>query len=112
MARHGRNDCSGEITQLADDIRNGAVDDVQAMEERFAMMHGNYESYKWNWTYRVILDYYGLDTITDADMERITDEYETARREWTNGIRYDAEREYALGDVDDRVLDDFLAKLG
>lgn len=101
-----------EITQLADDIRNGAVDDVQAMEERFAMMHGNYESYKWNWTYRVILDYYGLDTITDADMERITDEYETARREWTNGIRYDAEREYALGDVDDKVLDDFLAKLG
>ncbi|MGN1263303.1 MAG: DUF4954 family protein, partial [Prevotella sp.] len=101
-----------EITQLADDIRNGAVDDIQTVEERFAMMHANYENYKWNWTYRVILDYYGLDTVTDADMERIADEYETAKREWLNAVRYDAEREYNLGDVDDKVLDDFLAKLG
>ena len=85
--------------------------DVAAVEERFATMAARYEDYKWNWTYRVILDYFGLDTLTEADLQRITDEYEAARRDRNAAIRLDAEREYALGDVEESLLGEFLEKL-
>lgn len=100
-----------EVELLAGDIKNGAIGDIRMVEDRFMTMHTNYENYKWNWTYRVILDYFGLDMLTDVDMRRIADEYEAARIEWLGAIRRDAEREFALGDVDESVLGDFLAKL-
>ena len=100
-----------EVELLADDIRSGVTGDVAAVEERFATMAARYEDYKWNWTYRVILDYFGLDTLTEADLQRITDEYEAARRDRNAAIRLDAEREYALGDVEESLLGEFLEKL-
>ena len=100
-----------EVALMADEIRSGAIDDVQAIEERFQAMHANYDAYKWNWTYSAILDYFHLDTLTGDDIARIDREYEAALREWTGAIRHDAEREYALGDVDEDTLGSFLAKL-
>lgn len=100
-----------EVEQLAYDIRSGAIDEVQQIDDRLITMYSRYEDYKWNWTYRVILDYFGLDTLTEGDLQRISDEYEAARQEWTAAIRNDAEREYALGDVEESVLNDFLTKL-
>lgn len=100
-----------EVELLADDIRSGVTGDMAAVEERFATMAARYEDYKWNWTYRVILDYFGLDTLTEADLQRITDEYEAARRDRNAAIRLDAEREYALGDVEESLLGEFLEKL-
>lgn len=100
-----------EVALMADEIRSGGIDDVQAIEERFQAMHANYDAYKWNWTYSAILDYFHLDTLTGDDVARIDREYEAALREWTGAIRHDAEREYALGDVDEDTLGSFLAKL-
>lgn len=100
-----------EVSLLANEISSGAVDDIQTIEERFGTMHANYDTYKWNWTYSVILDYFGLDTLTEDDIISIGREYETARREWLGAIRHDAEREYALGDMDENLLGSFLAKL-
>lgn len=74
-------------------------------------MYANYDNYKWNWTYGVIVDYFGLDTLTDDDLQRIGSEYDTARREWFGAIRHDAEREFALGDMDETLLGEFLEKL-
>lgn len=100
-----------EVELLADDIKSGAVGSTAEMEERFGRMYANYGSYKWNLTYRILLDFYGLETLTEADMQRISDDCATARHEWLDAIRRDAEREYELGDVDVSLLDDFLAKL-
>lgn len=100
-----------EVELLAEDIRSGAIDEIQMMDDRFITMHSHYEDYKWNWTYRVILDYFGLDTLTDEDLQRIADEYSGALRDRLAAVRYDAEREFALGDVDADVLNGFLAKL-
>ena len=44
-------------------------------------------------------------------MERIHQDYVTARREWIALIREDAENEYTLGDIDREVLDDFITLL-
>lgn len=97
-----------EVERLAEDIRSGATDEVQMINDRFLRLHDGYESYKWNWTYRVILDYFGLDTLTDGDMRRIADGYEAAVSDRKAAIRRDAEREFALGDIDGSVLSEFL----
>ena len=75
------------------------------------MLHNNYKEYRWTWAYRLILDYYGLETLTEEDAERIHRDYITARREWIAEIRKDAEKEYTLGDVDIEVLENFLSQL-
>ena len=59
----------------------------------------------------MILDYYGLTEITEEDAQRIRQDYITARRAWIAEIRKDAEKEYAMGDVEDEVFNDFINKL-
>lgn len=99
-----------EVELLAYDIKDGAISELQMVEDRFITMNRLYDEYKWNWTYRVILDYFGLDTLTPADARRIADDYEAAQKEWLAAVRADAEREFALGDVEESVLNDFIAE--
>ena len=47
----------------------------------------------------------------DADVKRIHEDYVQARRAWISEIRKDAEKEYAMGDVEPEVLEDFLRQL-
>ena len=111
------NDLSGlllpdsEEQRLIADIKDGTVESIQDVLERFWDIHRHYRDYQWAWTYRMILDYYGLDELTDADVERIREDYVKARRAWIAEIRKDAEKEFAMGDVDQDVFDDFVSKL-
>jgi hypothetical protein len=59
----------------------------------------------------MILDYYGLEELTEPDMQRIREDYVRARRAWIAEIRKDAEKEFAMGDVEQEVFDDFISKL-
>ena len=59
----------------------------------------------------MILDYYGLEELTDSAIQRIREDYVKARRAWIAEIRKDAEKEFAMGDVDQDVFDDFISKL-
>ena len=81
------------------------------MLDRFEEINRNYPEYRWAWTYQMMLDYYGLETLTEEDAERIHQDYITARRTWISEIRKDAEKEYTLGDVDPEVLENFLRQL-
>ncbi len=100
-----------EVNLLADDIRSGNLDIVELIEERFTTMHENYDDYLWNWAYGTIVDYLGVDSLTNDDIERIKADASAAHHEWLTAIRYDAEKEHALGDVDDDTLNGFIAKL-
>lgn len=100
-----------EEQRLIDDIKNGIITDINEVLERFNEINSNYAEYRWAWTYRLILDYYHLDTLTEDDAERIRQDYITARRAWIAEIRKDAEKEFALGDVDKNVLDNFVSQL-
>ena len=100
-----------EVEQLADDIRSGTVDELQLVDDRFISLNEAYDDFKWNFTYRLALDYYGLDTLSADDIDRITADYEAARAEWVAAVGRDAEREFALGDVDEGVLAAFLDSL-
>lgn len=111
------NDLSGlllpesEEMQLIDDIKSGEIETIQEVTDRFKEINCNYREYQWAWTYQLILDYYRLTEITDADIERIREDYVRARRAWIAEIRKDAEKEYAMGDVEKHVLDDFIHNL-
>lgn len=111
------NDLSGlllpesEEMRLIDDIKSGEIETIQEVTDRFKEINCNYREYQWAWTYQMILDYYHLSEITDADIERIREDYVRARRAWIAEIRKDAEREYAMGDVEKHVLDDFIHNL-
>ena len=97
--------------QIIDDIVSGRLDSIEAVNARFKAIDADYNELRWSWSYRVILDYYGIDELTDEAVERIHQDYITARRQWIALIREDAEKEFSLGDVDRGVLDDFVSML-
>ena len=78
---------------------------------RFDEINENYRVYQWTWTYKLILDYYGLDELNDEAIQRIREDYVKARRAWIAEIRKDAQKEFEMGDVEQEVYDDFISKL-
>lgn len=111
------NDLSGlllpasEEQRLLDDIKSGAIESIREVLDRFNDINNHYREYQWAWTYKLILDYYGLEELTEASMQRIREDYVRARRAWIAEIRKDAEKEFEMGDVEQDVFDDFISKL-
>ena len=100
-----------EEERLIEDIKTGNLECIQDVLQRFEDINEHYRDYQWAWTYQLILDYYHLNTITPQDADRIREDFIQARRTWIAAIRKDAEKEFAMGDVEQNVLDDFLNKL-
>ena len=97
-----------EELRLVNDLKSGTLENIQQVLDRFEDINCHYSDYRWAWSYQLILDYYHLDEIDDRACERIRQDYVKARRAWIAEIRKDAEKEYAMGDVEQQVLDDFL----
>ncbi len=100
-----------EELRIIEDIKNGKIDNIQELLDRFAYINDHYSEYRWAWSYQLILDYYHLEQLTPADVERIRQDYVYARRAWIAEIRKDAEKEFSMGDVEQDVYEDFLSKL-
>lgn len=79
--------------------------------DRFEEINANYRDYQWAWTYQIICDYYGIGEITLEDANRIHEDYIKARRSWIAEIRKDAEKEFAMGDVEEEVFRNFVDSL-
>ena len=92
-------------------MKNGDIENIGQVLDRFADINNSYSDYRWAWSYQLILDYYHLDELDEAACERIREDYVRARRAWIAEIRKDAEKEFAMGDVEQEVLDDFISKL-
>ena len=100
-----------EEKRLVDDVISGKLASIEAVLERFVNIHKSYNEYRWAWTYRMILDYYGIENLDAESVERVHADYVAARREWISLIREDAEKEFSLGDVEQEVLDEFVTQL-
>lgn len=100
-----------EEQRLIDDVKAGTIDNIQQVLDRFVEISNHYSDYRWAWSYEMILDYYKLEELDAEACERIHEDYVKARRAWIAEIRKDAEKEFAMGDVERDVLDDFLEKL-
>ncbi|MBQ7421699.1 MAG: DUF4954 family protein [Prevotella sp.] len=111
------NDLSGlllpdsEEQRLINDIKDGTLETIQDVNNRFREIDEHFREYQWTWSYRLILDYYHIQEITDADIQHIHEDYIKARRAWIAEIRKDAEKEFAMGDVEQEVFDKFLVQL-
>lgn len=100
-----------EERRLIEDIKNGSLETIQEVVERFQEINDNYRIYQWAWTYRMILEYYGINEITPEDDARIKQDYIEARRAWIAEIKKDAEKEFEMGDVDREVFESFVNSL-
>lgn len=111
------NDLSGlllpesEEQRLISDIKDGTLESIGEVIERFTDIDAHYRDYQWAWTYQLIRDYYGISTISEEDAIRIRTDYVKARRVWIAEIRKDAEKEFSMGDVEQEVLDNFINQL-
>ena len=99
------------MEQVCHDILEGKLTTTEEVERRFQSINSLYGEYKWNYAYRLALDYYNLDTITDEDAEMIITKGEEASKAWKSLVANDAEKEYALGDVSQETLNEFLKNI-
>ncbi|MBP3712895.1 MAG: DUF4954 family protein [Bacteroidaceae bacterium] len=100
-----------EEKRIVDAIKDGSLGSIPAIREEFARTNDNYAEYRWAWSYRLICEYYGIDEITEQTAAQVHEDYIQARRAWIAEIRKDAQKEFELGDIDQSVLDDFMAQL-
>ena len=100
-----------EEQRLVNDIKNGNIDNIGEVLDRFEEIDRRYSDFRWAWSYQLIMDYYHLNYLDEAACERIREDYVRARRAWIAEIRKDAEKEFAMGDVEQEVFDDFISKL-
>lgn len=100
-----------EITALTNDIRTGELSDINDVAAVLSDMHQAYGENKWAWFYRLIQQRHHLDTITECDRQHLIESLAPARQQWLEAIRQDAEKEYAMGDVDEAQLKDFIQSI-
>ena len=100
-----------EEERIINDLKDGTIETIQELIERFENIDANYREYQWSWTYKMICDYYGINEITLEDANRIHEDYIKARRSWIAEIKKDAEKEFAMGDVEEEVFRNFVDSL-
>ena len=100
-----------EEERIINDLKDGNIETIQELIKRFENIDANYREYQWTWTYKMICDYYGISEITLEDANRIHEDYIKARRSWIAEIKKDAEKEFAMGDVEEEVFRNFVDSL-
>ena len=100
-----------EEDRIIADLKDGTIETIQELVSRFEEIDANYREYQWAWTYKMICDYYHISEITLEDANRIHEDYIKARRSWIAEIKKDAEKEYAMGDVEEEVYRNFVNSL-
>ncbi len=100
-----------EEERIINDLKDGNIETIQELIDRFENIDANYREYQWTWTYKMICDYYGISEITLEDANRIHEDYIKARRSWIAEIKKDAEKEFAMGDVEEEVFRNFVDSL-
>ena len=100
-----------EEERIVNDLKEGNIESIQQLIERFEEIDTNYRQYQWAWTYKMICDYYGIPEITLEDANRIHEDYIKARRSWIAESKKDAEKEFAMGDVEEEVFRNFVDSL-
>lgn len=100
-----------EVQRLTDEIDAGEVTNMAAVEARLNDMHDRYDEYRRSYVYTAALRYFCLDGLTAEDISSIVAAGTAAEAAWKAEIAKDAEKEAALGDVDEAALRDFIATL-
>lgn len=92
-------------------IRYGSINSVDSLAGILKECNEQYKEYLQAYAYSLIRRYLNKEEITEQDMQALTERGEEARKLWLGEIRKDAEKEYAMGDVERVVLDKLLTQL-
>ena len=86
------------VDELLDDIESGRVDDVAAVNRKFADMHARYYDYEWTWVYGVLGPWYGIDpaAITREQVISIVETWKEAVVQLDRLVYEDARKEFSL----------------
>ena len=84
-----------EEDRIIADLKDGTIETIQELISRFEEIDANYR----------------ISEITLEDANRIHEDYIKARRSWIAEIKKDAEKEYAMGDVEEEVYRNFVNSL-
>lgn len=104
------------VSDVLDDVENGTLSDVDALNARFAAIHGAYYEYEWTWASDVIESYYGIElsTVTPDQLSGIVRRWKDSVIGIDNMVYADAGKEFSLsamtsfgadGDHDQRARD-------
>lgn len=110
------------VTAILDEIENGTLCDVDAINARFHALHDNYYDSEWTWAYDVINRYYNVNlaTIDKQELINLIERWIKAVKTMDNAYFEDARKEFDLnsstgfgvdGDENDR-MEDFLQVRG
>ena len=99
-----------EEQSMVYEIRGGYIDDVQLLQARMKTAGQRYRQFAAAWVQSLIHQRLRKQDITAADFDDLQQRGEAAHAEWVNLIKADAEKEFALGDVDRAVLDNFVVE--
>ena len=110
------------VSALLDDVQNGVLADVEAINARFADIHANYYEYEWKWAYKVLENEYDVDlaTVSAEKLMEIVSRWKSSVVGLDNLIYEDARKEFSLsvmtsfgadGDEEER-MEDFMQVRG
>lgn len=87
-----------EIDRLCDDLLSGAVNDIEALNARFATLHAAYYEMEWTWAYEELLRYFKLDarTVTADQLIGIVRRWKRSVVALDEMVYADAKKEFLL----------------
>jgi len=97
-----------EEKALIENLKDGSIASIDELQRCLEDMHGRYGEYRRDYARQTAKTCYGLDASDSGDRLAIEKTCHDATETWLREIRKDAEKEYAMGDVEREVLDSFL----
>lgn len=87
-----------EVNILIDNIAQGKIKNISAINKTFEELHRNYYSYEWTWAWQKIKEYYNLtlETITASDIIEIVEKWKAAVIGLDKMIYEDTKKEFSL----------------
>ena len=86
------------VESLMTGLRNGDLNDIEAVNQRFTAIHRDYYVYEWKWAYRAIEEYYDVDLMNisvDTLME-LVGRWQTSVVGLDNLVYEDARKDFCL----------------
>lgn len=100
-----------EENDLVEAIKNGDLETIEDVNDRFKAINESYKEREWQWAKNLIHHYYNINELTETDKTIIESNYNRAKNLWIEEINKDAKKEFEMGDVDEEVFNDFVNKL-
>lgn len=97
--------------KLVEDIAQEITNDVDAIRSTLQTWDKQYPLYNKIFAYKLLCQLHQTSQLTAQHLELSWQEFKRCHAQWIDSLMSDAEKEYALGDVDKEVLDDFLTQL-